>query len=228
MKKKKNIVVIVAGGKGLRMGNEIPKQFLEISGKPILMRTIDAFEHWGKADELILVLPENQIPYWNELCSKYNFSNEKLHVVCGGKTRFHSVKNALDTLVGDGIVAVHDGVRPFASVELIERCFENCSNKNGVIPAISVTDSLRKIAGNESCAVNRADYRAVQTPQVFDLSTLKNAYEKNIDKADFFTDDASVAESVGCKIKLVEGEKENIKITTSIDLVIAETFLGKR
>lgn len=215
-------VIIVAGGKGLRMGGELPKQFIEIGGKPILMHTIDTFFRFDSWIRIILVLPESHREYWQDLCQKYNY--DVPHVVTtGGETRFHSVKNGL-ALVDDGLVAVHDGARPFASEELIGRCFLAARDNAAAIPIVDATDSLRQIQEDgKSRIIDRSKIKQVQTPQVFSVELLKKAYEQEF--SNVFTDDASVVETLGQEIKLVQGEITNIKVTTPIDLKIGELIL---
>lgn len=218
----KKSVLIVAGGKGLRMGGDIPKQFLPIGGKPVLMRTIEAFYQYDSSLDIILVLPREQQEYWKELCEKYSF-NISYKVADGGETRFHSVKNGLD-FVEEGLVGVHDGVRPFVSREVITRCFDVAERAHAVIPIIGMIETVRCLNGDgKSVTVNRDDYKLVQTPQVFSVSLLKNAY--NQPYSSLFTDDASVVEAMGETVCLVEGNRENIKLTTPFDLKIAEALL---
>ena len=217
-------VIIVAGGKGLRMGSDIPKQFLPIGGKPVLMRTLERFRAYDDALQIILVLPEAQQAYWRELCGQYHFDVE-YRLAHGGQTRFHSVQNGL-ALVPDeaeGVVGVHDGVRPFPSIEVIRNCYETARTKKAVIPVIPVVETVRHLEGDKSVPVPRGDYRLVQTPQTFDIQLLKTANRQPYN--DGFTDDASVVESYGFEITLVEGNRENIKITTPYDLKIAEVLL---
>ena len=217
-------VIIVAGGKGLRMGSDIPKQFLPIGGKPVLMRTLERFRAYDDALQIILVLPEAQQAYWRELCGQYHFDVE-YRLANGGQTRFHSVQNGL-ALVPDeaeGVVGVHDGVRPFPSIEVIRNCYETARMKKAVIPVIPVVETVRHLEGDKSVTVPRGDYRLVQTPQTFDIQLLKAANRQPYN--DGFTDDASVVESYGFEITLVEGNRENIKITTPYDLKIAEVLL---
>ncbi len=219
---KKN-VIIVAGGKGLRMGNDLPKQFIPIGGKPVLMRTIEAFYRFDQDINIILVLPVSHQDYWKSLCEEYNFSIE--HVIAnGGETRFHSVKNGL-ALVADGLVGVQDGVRPFGSVEMIKRCFDAAEEEYpAVIPVIDSTDSLREVVDEDkSRIVDRSKIRLVQTPQVFDVNVLKKAYQTDFKET--FTDDASVVEAMGVNVHLVKGEVTNIKITTPLDLKIGELII---
>ena len=213
--------VIVAGGKGLRMGSSIPKQFLPVNGLPVLMRTIKRFREYDNNLKIILVLPEEQHEYWNELCKNYHFT-DAYAVVSGGETRFHSVRNGLAVIPDDavGVVGVHDGVRPFPSVEVIGCCFETARTAKAVIPVVPVVETLRHIVDAEATeTVSRDNYRLVQTPQTFDIQLLKEAYARPYQ--DSFTDDASVVESFGHKITLVEGNRENIKITTPFDLRVA-------
>ena len=220
---KQDYVIIVAGGKGLRMGSDIPKQFLPIGGKPVLMRTLERFREYSKELNIILVLPEAQQDYWQELCKKYNFEVE-YQLANGGQTRFHSVQNGLALVPDDaeGVVGVHDGVRPFPAVEVIRKCYEAASTAKAVIPVIPVVETVRHLEGEESVTVPRGDYRLVQTPQTFDIQLLKAANRQPYN--DGFTDDASVVESYGHAITLVEGNRENIKITTPYDIVVAEAL----
>lgn len=219
--------IIVAGGKGERMGKETPKQFLELAGKPILMHTIEKFRTTFPEIEIILALPENQISFWEELCVLYEFPFSPKRVVKGGKTRFHSVKNALALVVEKSIVAVHDGVRPLVSKETIINCFEEAEKKGNAIPVVDVIDSLRFVSKQEGTnqSVTRSCYKVVQTPQCFNSDVLLRAYQQEFD--DSFTDDASVVEKLGEKIYLVPGNNENIKITSPIDLSLAEIYIGK-
>ena len=217
-------VIIVAGGKGLRMGSDIPKQFLPIGGKPVLMRTLERFREYSADLQIILVLPEAQQAYWQELCEKYYFK-VKYQLANGGQTRFHSVQNGLALVPDDaeGVVGVHDGVRPFPSIEVIKNCYETARTAKAVIPVIPVVETVRHLEGDSSVTVPRGDYRLVQTPQTFDIQLLKAANRQPYN--DGFTDDASVVESYGHAITLVEGNRENIKITTPYDLKIAEVLI---
>lgn len=217
-------VIIVAGGKGLRMGGDIPKQFLPIGGKPVLMRTIDRFREYDKKIRIILVLPKAQQNYWQELCLKFpSFNSEEIQIADGGQTRFHSVQNGLNLVPDDaqGVVGVHDGVRPFVSVETIKRCYNAAREVKAVIPVTEVVETIRYTPENKN--VFRGDYRLVQTPQVFDIQLLKEANKQEY--KDSFTDDASVVEGIGQKVTMVEGNRENIKITTPFDIKIAEALL---
>lgn len=215
----KRYVIIVAGGKGLRMGGDIPKQFVEIKGLPVLMHTINRFHSFDSSIDIIVALPVDQQDYWKELCSKYKFEIPHT-IVDGGDTRFHSVKNGLDQVSGEGVVAVHDGVRPFVSDEVLERCFSMAQEKEAVVPVIDVFETIRHIADGMSNTVPRDEYKLVQTPQVFLISLLKKAYSQPYTPS--FTDDASVVEAMGYKVTLVEGNRENIKLTTPFDLKLAE------
>jgi 2-C-methyl-D-erythritol 4-phosphate cytidylyltransferase len=217
-------VIIVAGGKGLRMGSDIPKQFLPIGGKPVLMRTLERFREYDADLQIILVLPEAQQAYWQELCEKYDF-RVKYQLANGGQTRFHSVQNGLALVPDDaeGVVGVHDGVRPFPSIEVIKNCYETARTAKAVIPVIPVVETVRHLEGDTSVTVPRGDYRLVQTPQTFDIQLLKAANRQPYN--DGFTDDASVVESYGHAITLVDGNRENIKITTPYDLKIAEVLI---
>lgn len=219
----KKYVLIVAGGKGLRMGEDIPKQFLPIGGKPVLMRTIEAFYTYDNAIEIILVLPAEQQAYWKSLCEEYTFSLPYL-IADGGETRFHSVRNGLKLVREEGLVGVHDGVRPFVSQEVIVRCFTEAEKRGAVIPVVSIIETVRHLSKTGSNMVDRDEYKLVQTPQVFAVSLLKRAYKQNY--SPLFTDDASVVEASGIQVFLVEGNRENIKLTTPFDLKVANVLIG--
>ena len=226
-------VIIVAGGKGLRMGSDIPKQFLPVGGKPVLMRTLERFREYSPTLQIILVLPKAQQDYWRQLCQQYQFPlpvEEGVRggfylLADGGETRFHSVQNGLALIPDDaeGVVGVHDGVRPFPSIEVIRNCYETAREKKAVIPVIPVVETVRHLQGEVSVTVPRNDYRLVQTPQCFDIQLLKAANRQPYN--DGFTDDASVVEAFGFDITLVEGNRENIKITTPHDLKIAKVLV---
>ena len=271
-------VIIVAGGKGLRMGSDIPKQFLPVGGRPVLMRTIERFREFSADLQIILVLPKTQQDYWQELCRKYDFplpqQGGSYLMADGGETRFHSVLHGLALIPDEtqGVVGVHDGVRPFPSTDVISRCYETARQTGAAIPVVPVVETLRHIVssepqgfrsshsgakvlkscsplqnpechadscGNGSITVPRADYRLVQTPQTFDIQLLKTAYQQALSQtagepspgsaagasAAAFTDDASVVEAFGHPITLVEGNRENIKLTTPYDLKIAEVLI---
>ena len=215
----KKHIIIVAGGKGLRMGGDIPKQFLPVCGKPVLMRTLEAFHAYDASMHLILVLPISQQAYWKQLCEEYQF--DLVHEIAdGGETRFHSVKNGLALVKEEGLVGVHDGVRPFVSQEVIVRCYEEALSLRAVIPVIGVVETVRHLTEDGSETVPRDQYKLVQTPQVFDSVLLKRAYQQPY--TELFTDDASVVEALGEEVHLVEGNRENIKLTTPFDLKLAE------
>ena len=222
-------IIITAGGKGLRMGSDIPKQFLPVGGQPILMRTILRFRKYSKNLRIVLVLPKAQEAYWQQLCGEYHF-NEDYQIVDGGATRFHSIQNGLSVIPDNeiGVVGVHDGVRPFPSIEVIDRCYETARQKKTAIPVIPAIESIRHIDNSDeqgnvlSHSVIRSEYRLVQTPQCFDIQLLKAANRQPY--SDKFTDDASVVEAYGESVTMVEGNRENIKITTPFDLKIAEVL----
>lgn len=247
-------VIIVAGGKGLRMGGELPKQFIPIEGRPVLMRTLDAFHACDSSIHIVLVLPRDHQPYWHELCREYAFSVPHC-IADGGVTRFHSVQNGL-ALVDDpdALVAVHDGVRPFVSPAVIMQCYRDAEIYGAVVPVIPIVETVRQlrsfpvpsnggetvskgihhpdgilnsqvpIFNSESITVPRDAYRLVQTPQTFRSSLLRRAYEQPYSEA--FTDDASVVESIGYAVHLTEGNRENIKLTTPYDLIVAKALIN--
>lgn len=206
------------------MGSEIPKQFLPVKGKPVLMRTLERFKEYDESLKLILVLPLAQQDYWRQLCQEHHFDVE--HTLAqGGSTRFESSKNGLQLIPADaqGLVAIHDGVRPFVSVDTIGRCFEAAQRDGAAIPVMPVTDTLRLIESDgESHNVLRSHYRSVQTPQVFTLEVAREAFNQPYQEC--FTDDASVVEHTGRKVTMVEGNRENIKITTPADLLVADAL----
>jgi 2-C-methyl-D-erythritol 4-phosphate cytidylyltransferase len=216
-------VIIVAGGSGSRMKSAVPKQFLEIGGVPVLMRTISRFYQYNNAINIILVLPESDIATWQNLCQKHSF-RIPIQVTKGGTTRFESVKNGLALIDNDdAVVAVHDGVRPFVSLEVIANSFNQAATYGNAVVAVALKDSIRRVERDQSIALNRNDFKLVQTPQVFRVDIIKKAY--SVTEGTDFTDDASVVEAAGITIKLVEGSYENIKITTPEDLFIAEALL---
>ncbi len=217
------VALIVAGGKGLRMGSELPKQFLPVAGKPVLMHTLEAFRRCDADIQLILVLPAEQQAYWQALCEEYCF--DVPHTVAdGGETRFHSVKNGLAYVQEPALVAVHDGVRPFVAAGVIEHGYRLAELHRAVIPVIDVVETVRFLTENGSETVDRNRYKLVQTPQVFDAALLKQAYLQTYSPS--FTDDASVVEALGVPVHLTEGNRENIKITTPFDLKIGEALLA--
>ena len=208
----KQSVIIVAGGKGLRMGSDLPKQFLPVGGKPVLMRTLEAFRKYDAMLQIILVLPREQQGFWKQLCEEHHFSVEHL-VADGGETRFHSVKNGLALVQAPGLVGVHDGVRPFVTLEVIRRCYELAEQHKAVIPVVDVVETLRRLTDAGSETVSRTEYKLV----------LKQAYGQEF--TPFFTDDASVVEAMGVPVHLAEGNRENIKITTPFDLKVGSALL---
>jgi len=220
----KKFAVIVAGGSGKRMGSDIPKQFLEVGGKPVLMHTFDVFYAFDPNIEFIFVLPENQINTWNLLCEKHSFEFE-YRIAFGGETRFQSVKNGLKCIKEDGIVFIQDAVRPFVSHQTLKNCYKTTVEKGNALPVIPIIDSVRMVNENGNHTVDRSKYFMVQTPQTFQVNLIKNAYQNA--ENDMFTDDASVFESAGGEIYTVDGNRENIKITTPVDIIIAEAFVKK-
>ncbi len=219
-----NHVLIVAGGSGKRMGTKVPKQFLEIAGKPVLQHTMEVFLRFDPHINIILVLPSGQADKWKQLCRANAFKPCHL-VVNGGLERYHSVQNGLARLAGQkGVVGIHDGVRPLVSLTTIARCFETARRQRSAIPVLPVIESLRQLEASNSRSVPRKNYVRVQTPQCFDLPTLQQAYHNPL-FSDHFTDDASVWETAGHPIHLVEGNTENIKITSPSDLKLAELLL---
>ena len=206
------------------MGSDIPKQFLPIGGKPVLMRTLERFREYSTTLQIILVLPKAQQDYWQKLCQEYDFKVE-YQMTDGGETRFHSVQHGLALIPDDavGVVGVHDGVRPFPAIDVIRNCYETARKKKAVIPVIPIVETVRHLQDETSVTVPRGDYRLVQTPQTFDIQLLKAANRQPYN--DGFTDDASVVEAFGFNITLVEGNRENIKITTPYDLKIAEVLI---
>ena len=213
------VALIVAGGIGERMNSTIPKQFLLLKGIPVLMHTLKQFSHF---EEIILVLPSTQFDYWHSLCNTYNFTL-KHTLVAGGKTRFHSVKNGLEKVDDESIVAIHDGVRPLVSTTLINSLISRTKEGSGTIPIVPVKDSIRKVDGENSTHIEKKKLYKVQTPQCFFSSDIKKAYAQEF--SEHFTDDASVFESTGGKIATILGENKNIKITTEDDLKIASFML---
>ncbi|MDQ3190039.1 MAG: 2-C-methyl-D-erythritol 4-phosphate cytidylyltransferase [Bacteroidota bacterium] len=222
----KNSVIIVAGGIGSRMESATPKQFMLLAEKPLLLHTIETFYNWDNHLQIIVVLPSNQVQEWEKIVDQYKFSIP--HKICsGGYTRFHSVLNGLELIENnESIVAIHDGVRPMVSEKTIQNCFDAAAKKDAAIPVVELNDSLRKISKEGNEAVNRDEYRIVQTPQCFKASVIKAAYSLPYKAA--FTDDASVVESAGTPIELTTGNIENIKITTSFDIILAEALLKSR
>ena len=230
MNRQDRYAIIVAGGKGLRMGGDIPKQFMLLESRPVLMHTIQAFYGYDSAIRIFLVLPHEQKAYWEKLCAGYDFSVPH-QTVSGGETRFHSVKNGLaaiekGSLSGtNALIGVHDGVRPLVDRELISSVYEQADSSGAAFPAIPVTDSVRKLADDlqTTVPVDRSRYFSVQTPQVFKVGILFEAYRQTFDPR--FTDDVSVVEASGiCRPVMVEGSRRNIKITAPADLIIAQAL----
>jgi 2-C-methyl-D-erythritol 4-phosphate cytidylyltransferase len=217
---KKN-VIIVAGGIGTRMQTEIPKQFLVLGNKPVLMHSMEAFFNYDRNINMVLALPESQFDFWKKLCTEYQFTFPHF-LVPGGETRFQSVKNALN-LISEGLVAIHDGVRPLVSQSTIQVTFQKAEQLGNAIPITDMTDSVRIVNKGGHAAFDRDQIKVVQTPQVFRAKEIMPAYQQAYKPA--FTDDATVLEDFGKDVYLVEGNPENIKITTPGDLLIAETLL---
>lgn len=218
-------VIIVAGGKGERMGGNLPKQFLPLQGKPVLMHTVERFAQTLPSAELIVVLPKNQIDFWKELCHKHQFWTPH-QVAEGGETRFDSVKNGLALTDRKGVIGIHDGVRPFVSPEVIIRSFEQAKTGCPIVPVVELTDSIRRVTEDCNFAVPRSEFRLIQTPQVFPATLIHNAYKQPFDP--YFTDDASVVEALGHEIVLIDGNRENIKLTTPLDLLIGKAIIESK
>lgn len=222
----KRYIIVVAGGKGLRMGGDMPKQFMLLNGKPLVMATIENLCAMDVTLRIVLVLPKDQMQLWDELCEQYNFTIP-VKVVAGGTTRFHSVQNGLAAIEDsdDALVGVHDGVRPFLAMKVYDELFREAAINGAVVPVVAVYDSMRRFIGGQGATepVPRDRYRLVQTPQVFKLSMLRKAYEQRY--MENFTDDASVVEAMGEFVHVVEGNRENIKITTPFDFVLAKAIV---
>ena len=214
--------IIVAGGSGKRMGSAVPKQFLLLEEKPVLCHTIEAFYRFDPDMQLIVVLPIEQMDAWAALCSEHSFAIGHT-VVAGGAERFHSVGEGLKAVKHEGLVAVHDGVRPLVSVELIARCFAAAEEHGAAIPIVPVSSSVRELVDGGSHAVDRSRLRIVQTPQCFRVELLRKAFELPYDPA--FTDEATLVERMDLAVHLVDGEERNIKVTTPLDLQLAEMVL---
>lgn len=219
--------ILVAGGKGMRMGTSLPKQYLPLAGKPVLMHTLEKFFRADPSLLLILVLPKDDFDYWNSLCTSHAFVLPH-QLVAGGESRFQSVKNGLMALpFQEGLVAIHDGVRPFVSENVIQNSFVLAAEKGSAIPVVALKDSLRKVeTSGESSFQDRAHFRLVQTPQTFQLKPLLQAFA--VEELAIFTDDATVYEHQGWEISLIEGNPENIKLTTPEDLAFAEFLMLAR
>lgn len=214
--------VIVAGGKGLRMGNAMPKQFLPLLGMPILAHTLKAFNKAFDDIKIVLVLPQDQLSYTQMILAAFD-ERLDLTIVTGGETRYHSVQNGLKAVSGESIVFVHDGVRPLVSTDLIQRCYNDALKYGSAIPAIPVVDSMRVVDGEDSKPIDRSALRIIQTPQTFHSEVLLPAFQQPY--SDEFTDEATVVEAIGTRVHITEGERSNIKVTTPEDMHIAEALL---
>jgi 2-C-methyl-D-erythritol 4-phosphate cytidylyltransferase len=221
----KEYAIIVAGGKGTRIRSAVPKQYIELCGLPVLMHTLNAFSRYSKEITLILVLPKDDVPFWNELCRKHDFNTPYL-LQHGGDTRFQSVRNGLKLIDGEGLVAIHDGVRPLVSEDIIGASFRLAAVHQSAVASVRLKESIRITDQDKTKAVDRSKYRLIQTPQTFLVSLIKPAYE--IREEESMTDDASVAEHAGHRISLFEGSYENLKITTQEDLIVAEALMRSR
>lgn len=216
-------VIIVAGGSGRRMGGSLPKQFMMLGNEPILARSINRIHEALPAAEIVVVLPKDHIELWKNIAARFEVAEHK--IACGGEERFHSVLNGLQALSKEiEYIGIHDAVRPLVSKRLIIKLMLEAEKNAAVIPVVAPPDSYRKVEGELSHIIDRSTLRIVQTPQVFQTSVLRKAYEQGFSPA--FTDDASVVEMAGHKITLVEGERENIKITTPVDMTIAEAIIA--
>jgi len=213
-------IIITAGGIGKRMGSDIPKQFIEVNGLPILMHTITKFFEYDNFIEIIIVLPQTHIGYWNRLVKQFEFKIQHV-IVEGGGERFYSIRNGLKQTTGD-LIGIHDGVRPFVSLKVIQTVFNSAEINKAVIPVIDLKESIRRVGITETESVDRSQYKIVQTPQCFTSDSIKKAYQQDFSTE--FTDDASVVEKMGIKIHLVKGNDENIKITTPMDLKLAASL----
>jgi 2-C-methyl-D-erythritol 4-phosphate cytidylyltransferase len=216
-------LVIVAGGSGRRMGSMIPKQFLSLAGKPVLMHTIQRFLDYDKHIRVILVLPIDQVSYWDKLCIQHNFT-ARHKIAVGGETRYQSVRNGFKFVEKDSLTGIHDGVRPLVSPLVIANCYEQAELHGSAIPCISVNETVRQVDKKGSRVVNRENLKLIQTPQVFQYELLENALRQEY--SEDFTDDATVVEAAGYTVNLTNGNPENIKITTPADLKLAEFYLS--
>jgi len=221
----KQAVIFVAGGTGTRMGSPLPKQFLTLNNTPILIHTLRNFHAFNPFFEMVVVMHHDYISFWKDLCLQFEDVPEHT-VVAGGEERFHSVKNGIEAVSADiQHIAIHDAVRPLVSHETLTRCFNTLNEHNAVVPAIPINDSIREVHGVLNKSVDRSLYKRIQTPQCFESSMLKEAYSKPF--SPLFTDDASVVEANGHSVFLVEGNLENIKITSPIDLIVGESLTAK-
>ncbi len=215
--------IIVAGGSGKRLGGPVPKQFQTVKGRPLLMWTIEAFHRFDPSMQLIVVLPQTHFDIWKALCMGHRFFINH-EVVAGGEQRWHSVKAGLEKVGHDGLVAVHDGVRPLVRVDLIARCFDAADQQAAAIPVVPVVPSIRETTADGSRALDRSKLLAVQTPQCFHADLLRKAFELPYESS--FTDEATLVERLGVKVALVEGEENNIKVTNAMDMRVVEALLG--
>ncbi len=218
-------VIIVAGGTGVRMQSGIPKQFIPVADKPVLMHTMLAFKAAFEDIHIILVLPEKYIKLWKDLCVEFSCTISHT-ITSGGPTRFHSVRQGLKLVKGDGIIGIHDGVRPFASQQTIRTAYQTAEERGTAVPVIELNDAIRMVTVDNAAPVDRNIYRIVQTPQCFRADIIRNAYKTNYKPE--FTDDAVVVEASGITVELTQGNYENIKITRSVDLAFAEVLTKKR
>ncbi len=219
----KKYIIIVAGGTGSRINNSVPKQFIEINGKPIIVYTINKFYAFDPNIQVCIAVHPDYTNHLESLLKNY-FPDKNILYTQGGETRFHSVKNALELIKdNEAVIGIHDAARPMVSVETIQRCFDTAQKNGNATPAIPVNESLRLVKENKNAAVLRSDYRIIQTPQCFQSELIKKAFTQPYDHS--FTDDASVLEQAGHSIYLVEGNPENIKITYPSDLIIAQHLL---
>ena len=221
----KEYAVIVAGGKGTRIKSALPKQFLELNGKPVLLHTIEAFFRYAESIQLILVLPAADFSIWKSICERFNFT-KPITLQSGGDTRFQSVKKGLEKIEGGGLVAIHDGVRPLISEDIIAASFRLAAVHGSAVAAVRLKESIRMTDMDNTRAMDRCRFRLIQTPQTFTVDLIKKAYEIKEDYS--LTDDAGVAERSGHSISLFEGSYENLKITTAEDLIVAEALLNHR
>jgi 2-C-methyl-D-erythritol 4-phosphate cytidylyltransferase len=219
----KEYAIIVAGGKGTRIKSVVPKQFIELNGKPILLHTVEAFFRYSENITVILVLPKDDVSIWESIVSKFDFK-KPIIIQLGGDTRFQSVKNGLEKITTNGLVAIHDGVRPLVSTDIIAASFRLAAEHKSAVAAVRLKESIRMTDQDQTKAMDRSRFRLIQTPQTFDVSLIKSAY--SIKEEENLTDDASVAERAGHPISLFEGSYRNIKITTDEDLVVAEALLA--
>jgi len=216
-------VLILAGGMGQRMNMDIPKQFIPVLGKPVLMHTINKFREYDPKLQIVVIIPKEHIPLWKDLCTEFAFNIEH-QIVTGGKQRFYSVKNGLSRVPDDALVLIHDGVRPLVSTETIDRVAQMAEEKGNAIPYIDIVHSVRKVANGKNKAIDRSKLKIIQTPQGFHSTLIKQAYAKRYRKS--FTDDASVLEALGYEINLVKGNNKNMKITNSTDIHLVECLMG--